>query len=270
MHPEGDVLDLALLGDLPAAVDGLLSILDAAAASSHDISELLEAAPTLVSISRYGDVRSTDSAAVAHLLAGFAARIHAGLQSAVTGISDEAADELMRSIAAYASALLTLDDSALTGDFQRVLERMVAAETVHPKVAGHAVRLLRDASCLDGETVARHFGFALSPGMPALASAAWLEGFLHGGGAFLVHDKSLLNLVDAWLSALDADSFQAILPLLRRTFGTFSRPERARIAGAVAQGSGMVAIPVSASHLESSRALPAVAAVAKLLGLPQP
>lgn len=263
-------LDLALLGDLPAAVNILLSILDAAAATSHDISELLDAAPTLASISRYGDVRSTDSTAVTHLFMGFSARIHAGLQSAATGISDEAADELMRSVAAYSSALMILDAAEPTGDFHRVLDRMVAAETVHPKIRGHAVRVLRDASYLEQETVARHFGFALSPGMPALAAAAWLEGFLHGGGALLVHDRSLLDLVDAWLTSLEHDIFQSALPLVRRTFGTFSKPERARIAGSIAQGKVAVAVASAPSNIDVERALPAVASVAKLFGLPQP
>ena len=263
-------LDLALLGDLPEAVGELLRILDAAAATSHDIAELLDAAPALARISRYGNVRATDGVAVGRLLAGFAARIHAGLLAAATGIADEAADPLMKSVAAYSSALAILEDATLAEDFRKVLGKMITSETAHPKIRGHAVRLLRDASQLDDETVARHFGFALSPGMPALSAAAWLEGFLHGGGAMLVHDKSLLDLVDAWLSSLGDENFQATLPLLRRTFGTFSPPERARIAGSVAQGKNTQTARPAELNFHRERALPAVASVAKLLGLPLP
>ena len=263
-------LDLALLGDLPEAVGSLLGILDAAAATSHDVAELLDAAPSLARISRYGNVRATDCAAVGHLLAGFAARIHAGLLAAATGISDEAADPLMKSVAAYSSALAILEDSALAEDFRKVLGRMLVSETVHPKIRGHAVRLLRDASHLDDETVARHFGFALSPGMPAISAAAWLEGFLQGGGSLLVYDVALLDLVDAWLSSLGDEAFQATLPLLRRTFGTFSYPERARIAGSVGQGKGTKTARPSEMNFNRERALPALATVAKLFGLPQP
>ena len=107
--------------------------------------------------------------------------------------------------------------------------------------------------------------------MPALAAAAWLEGFLQGGGSFLVHDRALLGLVDAWLASLNAEAFQTVLPLVRRTFGTFTAPERARISASVAQGVGQVpAVAGVASDLDLQRALPAVAAVAKLLGLPIP
>ena len=108
----------------------------------------------------------------------------------------------------------------------RRLAKMTELESVHPKLRGHAVRLLRDAAHLDDDTVARHLGFALSPGMPAISAAAWLEGFLQGGGSLLVHDRALLGLVDAWLASLGPEVFQATLPLLRRTFGTFSPPER--------------------------------------------
>jgi hypothetical protein len=106
--------------------------------------------------------------------------------------------------------------------------------------------------------------------MPALAAAAWLEGFLQGGGSLLVHDRSLLGLIDGWLSALDSDAFQSTLPLLRRTFGSFSMPERSRVAAAVVHGAHPPALVAAPQDLDVSRALPAVAAVAKLLGLPQP
>jgi hypothetical protein len=147
---------------------------------------------------------------------------------------------------------------------------MMEAESVHPKLRGQAVRLLRDASHLDDVTVARHLGFALSPGMPALSAAAWLEGFLQGGGSLLVHDRALLGLVDTWLASLGGEAFQATLPLLRRTFGSFSPPERTRIAASVAQGPGHAPPATAPLDLDLTRALPAVAAVARLLGLPLP
>lgn len=264
-------LDLALLGALPQAVELLLRQLDAAAATSHDIGELLEAVPSLARISRYGDVRATDVAAVSRLLGSFAARIHAGLLAAASGIDDEAAAKLSGAVREFGAALAMLEDAAVLGEFHNVLGKLAESTQAHPKMRGSAVRLLRDAGQLDDEAAARHLGFALSPGMPALAAASWLEGFLQGGGAFLVHDRALLGLVDAWLSSLDAEAFQTILPLVRRTFGTFSAPERARISGSVAQGPGHVPVTRAASgDVNLQRALPAVAAVAKLLGLPSP
>jgi len=263
-------LDLALLAALPDAVEVLLRRLDAAGAVSHDLSDLLEAVPALARISRYGDVRATDSAAVGHLLTSFAARIHVGLAPAACGIDDEAANRLSNHLREYAAALALLENAELARGFDETLIRLTDVENVHSKIRGHSVRLLRDSSHLDDGTVARHLAFALSAGMPAHAAAAWLEGFLQGGGSLLVHDRKLLGLVDCWLASLEAEAFQAILPLLRRTFGTFSPPERARIAASAAQGAGDAPMAAASPDLDVKRAMPAVAAVAKLLGLPPP
>jgi hypothetical protein len=144
---------------------------------------------------------------------------------------------------------------------------MTEMENVHPKLGGFSVRLLRDTSHLDDQSVARQLGFALSPGMPALHSASWLEGFLQGGGSLLVHDRALLGLVDTWLSSLGTEAFQATLPLIRRTFGTFSPPERARIAASAAQGMSHAPVAVAPLDLDLTRAMPAVRAVAELFAL---
>jgi hypothetical protein len=261
-------LDLALLGGLNEAVQVLLQRLDSAAAASHDLSDLLAAVPTLASISRYGDVRATDVAAVGHLLNGFAARIHAGLLLAASGIDDNAAEHLGSLLGDYGAALSLMEHTELVAGFHDVLAKLCHASGVHPRLCGHAVRTLRDGGRMDDAEVARQLGFALSQGMPAAPAAAWLEGFLRGGGSLLVHDRMMLGLVDAWLGSLGADAFQAVLPLVRRTFGTFSAPERARIAAGVAKpGAPAGMTGASAADYDLERAMPAIRAVAELFAM---
>ena len=81
---------------------------------------------------------------------------------------------------------------------------------------------------------------ALSAAAPAPAAAGWAEGFLAGSGPLLVHDDKLLALTDGWLAGLGADTFAAVLPALRRTFGGFAPPERRAIGQQAARldGSG--------------------------------
>ncbi|MGB6222057.1 DUF5682 family protein [Haloferula sp.] len=263
-------LDLALLGALPEAVEVLLRRLDAAAASSQDTLELLGAIPPLARIARYGDVRSTDVAAVGRLLLGFTERIHAELLLACSGIDDQAAAGMSESMSAYHAALTMLDEEALMSGFHDCLVRVARAEGVHGVLRGQAVRFLRDGGRIDDEETSRFLGFALSRGMEVLAAAAWLEGFLRGGGAMLVHDRALLALVDEWLAGLNAESFQTALPLVRRTFGTFSGPERSRIASGVAGDLRAPLATTVSEDLNLENATPAVAAVARLLGLPEP
>ena len=75
-------------------------------------------------------------------------------------------------------------------------------------------------------------------------------------------------MLDAWVAALGEQEFLDVLPLLRRTFGGFTAPERANIGRAVAQlgggppdGAGRAAEPV-----DPDRAQAVLRTVATILG----
>jgi len=74
----------------------------------------------------------------------------------------------------------------------------------------------------------------LTVGTPPAQAAAWVEGFLSGGGLLLVHDAALLALLDEWLADIPAEAFDSVLPLLRRTFGGFEAGERRAIGERIA------------------------------------
>jgi hypothetical protein len=74
----------------------------------------------------------------------------------------------------------------------------------------------------------------LTVGTPPAHAAAWIEGFLGGGGLLLVHDDALLGLLDDWLAEIPEGAFDDVLPLLRRTFGAFDTGERRAIGEKVA------------------------------------
>ena len=67
---------------------------------------------------------------------------------------------------------------------------------------------------------------ALSHGVPAADKAAWVDGFFADGALLLIHDAELRGLVDGWVAELGRREFIDVLPLVRRTFGTFT-PARA-------------------------------------------
>lgn len=265
-------LDLAVLAQLPATVARLLELLDQAAAGTTDVLELLRAVPALARIARYGDVRKSNADDMQRVVTGFAARIHAGLAAATCGLQEEAAEILAEAVAHYRSAITLLELPVLLDEFHGVLHAIMRSAAAHATLQGQATRILRDAHAISPDEVAQHFSFALSPGMPPLASGCWLEGFLQGGGSLLLHDPQLLGLVDAWVRDLTAEAFQSILPMLRRTFGSFTVPERTRIAAAVTRPEVLTqaAAPAAPVELDLARALPAVACVARYLSLPMP
>jgi Family of unknown function (DUF5682) len=117
------------------------------------------------------------------------------------------------------------------------------------------------------EEAADRFAAHLSIGIPAAGQAAWAEGFLSGDGLLLIHDRDLLAILDGWVAALPDRDFMDVLPLLRRTFGGFTSPERANIAVAVRQlAGGAPARAAVAGSLDAGRAAGALRTVAAILG----
>ncbi|WP_063813273.1 DUF5682 family protein [Nocardia anaemiae] len=263
-----DALEVALLADLGDATNGLITRLESAAALDHDVTHLLAALPGLTRTLRYGDVRGTDTKALAHVADGLLVRICAGLPGAVTGLDTDAAEQLRSQIDAAHTAIHTRDNDWATGEWLAALHRLADRDDVHGALVGRAVRLLADAGRIDESDSARRLSAALSIGNTAAAKAAWIDGFLGGRGLLLVHDRELLRLMDDWLRSLGDDMFVEILPLLRRTFGAFESGERRAIGQAV-RDSGSGASPTGEdTTFDVERGLIAMRTVADILGVP--
>ncbi|GAA2254986.1 DUF5682 family protein [Kitasatospora cystarginea] len=137
---------------------------------------------------------------------------------------------------------------------------------------GRAVRLLLDDGRLDSEEAGRRMGLVLSVANSPADAAGWVEGFLAGGGALLLHDTRLLGLLDAWLCGVSGEVFVDVLPLLRRTFAELEAGVRRTVGERVAAGplgTGPTAAR-AAVRLDQSRADAALPTLALLLGLPAP
>lgn len=83
-----------------------------------------------------------------------------------------------------------------------------------------------------------------------------------------MHDERLLALVDSWLGAVPDDAFLEVLPLLRRTFGTFAAPERRSIGTrARALGDPAALVVADDNDLDTELAASVLPVVAQLLGV---
>ncbi|MER7554139.1 DUF5682 family protein [Streptomyces anulatus] len=242
-----DVTALAehcLLAGLPDALPVVMKALADRAALDADVGHLADALPALARSLRYGDVRSTDTAALAEVAAGLAERICVGLPPACTGLDADGAEALRRQVEAVHGAIgLLLAGTApaegLRERWDAVLHKLAARDTVAGVIRGRATRLLLDEGRLAEDEAARLMGLALSPGTPPADAAAWIEGFVggaSGGGMLLVHDERLLGLVDAWLTGVPAEMFTDVLPLLRRTFSAYEPGVRRTLGELVRRG----------------------------------
>ncbi|WP_137995136.1 DUF5682 family protein [Streptomyces vilmorinianum] len=239
-----DVTELAeqcLLAGLGEALPVVMTALADRAALDTDVGHLAQALPALARSLRYGDVRATDTAALAEVAAGLADRICVGLPPACTGLDTDAAAEMRGRLDAVHTALGLLPDSAERTDrWTGVLRGLAARDSVPGVIRGRAARLLLDEGRLDEDEAARLMGLALSPGTPPADAAAWIEGFVGGagggGGMLLVHDERLLGLVDDWLTGVTGEAFTDVLPLLRRTFSAYEPGVRRTLGELVARG----------------------------------
>ena len=253
------LVERCLLADLTDAYADVLAALDTRAALDADINHLMAAIPALARTLRYGDVRNTDLAGLRTVTAGLLGRVCAGLPAAAGSLADEAAKELRDRIDGVHSAIALLDDDELRDRWLLTLASVSNRTDLHGLLAGRLTRLLLDAGRLGTEEVRRRLRLPLTVGTPPAHAAAWVEGFLAGGGLLLVHDEALLELLDDWLADIAGDAFDDVLPLLRRTFGAFASGERRaigeRIAGGRSGGNAIDGGP-GIDHERAARVLP--------------
>lgn len=261
------VLDDALLADLPGAVDPVLRRLARRAADDPDLFDLMASLEPLARVRRYGDVRATDTAALAEVFDGLVVRVVAGAVAACTSLDDAAADLAAQRIGEVQRALALVDHPARHDAFPAVLDRLAAPDGSHGRLQGRATRLLHDGGHWPAPAVERRLGRALSPGTPPAVGAAFVEGFLAGSGTLLVHDAPLRDIVDRWLASLRPEAFVETVPLLRRTFASFDAAERRQIGRLVA-GSALPGDDLPAGSFDTGRAAEALTTVRRLLGLP--
>ncbi|MFC8917002.1 DUF5682 family protein [Streptomyces sp. NPDC057116] len=278
-----DVTALAercLLAGLSDALPVVMKALADRAALDADVGHLAQALPALARSLRYGDVRSTDTAALAEVATGLAERVFVGLPPACTGLDADGAAEMRGHLDGVHTAIRLLPDTGdITGRWAGVLDKLAARDSVPGVIRGRAARLLLDGGRLAEDGAARLMGLALSPGTPPADAAAWIEGFVGGGdanpggGMLLVHDERLLGLVDAWLTTVPAEAFTDVLPLLRRTFSAYEPGVRRTLGELVRRGpaAGRTARPEAttpgfAPELDETRADAVLPLMRLLLG----
>ncbi len=221
-----ELLDKVILAALPGAIDQILSILQKRAAVSADVHHLMGALPPLARVARYGDVRQTRAEQILPVIDGLFERIVIGLPGACSSLDDDAAQHMLQSIDKCQESVSLLNRDQQRAEWQHTLRQLMEKEGIHGLVRGRCCRLLLEQHMLDEEELQRLTGLALSLAAPAPQAAAWVEGVLRGSGMLMLHQDGLWRALDRWLSNLTPETFEALLPILRRAFSNFQPPER--------------------------------------------
>ena len=261
-----ELIEAVLLADLAEAVETVVRRIGEIAAVGADVPALMGALPPLARVLRYGNVRGTDATAVASVVDGLTARICIGLGTAAASLDDEAATVFARLVDAVHGAIALLDDAGDRAAWRVALTRLADQDGVNGLVAGRTCRLLLDEGALDSTEATRRMRLALSPGADPASGAGWVEGFLRESGTILLHDDDLFGALDGWVADMPDDAFEDVLPLLRRTVATFSRPER-RTIGERARAGRRDARVADRSDIDEERAALVMPILARILGV---
>jgi hypothetical protein len=224
------LLNATLPSELPAATEAVVRRMDQLASGTTDIAVLLEAIPPLVDLKKYGNVRQSDTELIGFILNSLFYRLLAGLPVGCSGIDEQQATEMSNHIQKAHQAVLLLDDAAYRTDWGSTLQVILDNPLSAPFLQGTCCKLLYDSQFLDAERTAAQFSLALSSAQPPTVSVQWLEGFLSNAAMVLLLDERIWGMVDQWMADIDDDAFQAVLPLLRRTFSGYSGAEKRKIA----------------------------------------
>ena len=275
------LVDQALLADLEAAVHAVSASLQSHAATTGDALQLIAAVPPLARVFRYGSVRQTDSALLAHVLDGLIARGAIGLPLACQGLNESAATELRDPLLAAHEAIglhaQTKDSDEQLALWHRALVQIAQGELPHPLLRGLCTRLLLDGGQWPGDEAATQLSRQLSSGAPPLDAAHWLDGFLNRNAMVLLHDETVWGLVDAWLESLTDAHFMQVVPLVRRSFAAFSaserhdlgqRARRGRQSGLGTPSADTSSMAGMGSDVDADRAALAIPLLRLILGIP--
>ncbi len=269
------LLDQAILAELPEAIDALLAEIQQRAAISSDVRHLMDSLPPLARVARYSNVRQTQSERILPVIDGLFERVIIALPGACSSLDDDAAQQMLASIDNVGQSIALLDRDEQRKEWQATLRGLLDNEAVHGLLRGRCCRLLLEQNALSTEALLRITRLALSTANPVAQAASWIEGVLRGSGLTILHQGGLWHALNNWLSELSTETFEALLPILRRAFSGFQPPERRKMGELVKHlGSSVtqttekpVATGTILSTIHQQRANSALPVLAQIMGV---
>jgi hypothetical protein len=261
------LVEISLPAELQAGIEVLMKKMDELAASTTDTSVLMDAFLPLVRVSRYGNVRKTDLETVNFILTSIFYRFIAGLPMSCTGIDEDQALQIVEKIKGIHESIRLLEKEELWKDWATTIQKIISNPHSAALVHGACCKMMFDAKILDEESTAKEFSKALSISQEPSYAANWLEGFLKDAANILILDETIWQIVNSWVANLPEDIFLQLIPLLRRTFASYSAPEKQKIAEKVKHGKSKTFNRQSSQELNHQRAKKVLPLLEKMMGL---
>jgi hypothetical protein len=151
------------------------------------------------------------------------------LPNKVQDLNEESASDTFGSINQLHQALLLLENEQYQTGWTETLNQIAQLDQANALIKGNCLRLLLIRQDITDKHLFRLTRYNLSSLHDPFYPCYFLEGLLFGGGWLLIHNPSLRLIIDQWMSGLDQEIFLGYLPIMRRTFSTFSVEEKEAI-----------------------------------------
>ncbi len=261
------MLQKGLPAELDRGVRKIIKRMDELSAGTSDTAVLMKAFVPLVQVSRYGNVRKTDIETINFILDSIFYRMTAGLPMSCTGIDEAQAAAVVQLIKEVHQSVMLLDEPELKSHWLETLQKTSEVHAVAPKIQGFCYKIRYDAQDLDAEATAQVFSQALSTSQEPSFSALWLEGFLEEAASTLLIDEAIWEIVNEWVKELEEENFVQVVPLLRRTFSSYTAPEKQKIAQKAKQGKSSILKANLNTQIDHKRAEKVLPILEKIFGV---
>ena len=261
------LLNKVIPAELPEATQSLIKKMDVLAAATTDRLTLMQTVLPLVDLQKYGNVRQTDQGMIEFILRSVFYRMIVGLPVSCGGINDEQAQKTGSLIREIQQAVQLLNEESYAEDWYEVLEKILANPATAPFIQGLVLKILYEVKRVEEIETAQHFSVALSENNDPAVAAQWLEGFLYGAAMVLILDDKIWNILFNWVSALEEEVFDDLLPLLRRSFADYSSIEKAKLGEKVKKGGALVSKKTNNEALNVEHSLRVVPVLKHLMNI---
>ncbi len=230
------LMENSILAELFNSIDFLIKRVDEISSQSYDTAILIKTIIPLISVYRYSDIRQTDQSVLGELIENLLVRVVSSLESSCYGLNQEMATEMFELISKLNENIFLIENDSLIDQWYEEIIALSKNSEISFLIKGASYRILLDTKKYNISTVERGLSKALSIGEEPIKSAQWIEGFLKGSAMILIVDDTIWNILYVWMQNIDDESFNDLLPLLRRTFSHYSPSDRKKIGAKAKRG----------------------------------
>lgn len=221
----GQLLYQALHAHLPELVEPISKKIRDLGNLTEDVLSLMKIIPPLIWSLRYGDTARINTGGIIKLIDQLYPRLCILLPGKISGLADDVATETFHTQNDFHQAIQLLDHGLYLEQWEKTLHEICTITTANALIKGNSLRLLVVRQGIREESLFKLIRFNLSSLTDPFYPCYFLEGLLFTGGWLIIHKPVLRQIIDQWLLALDEETFLNYLPILRRTFSTFSSQE---------------------------------------------